>query len=247
MSRQRVKDMSRKQQKAVFANLGTSGSSTISNSDRDKVLEREFPIKKGSRVKLRKDVLARHAKSVSAHLGYTKEQFAWRETLDKLEGKIGIVDRTFPDSQHINIRFGKTLIGIDKSEVIRNSNPYQEKPSKQNKNYKVVMVTPAVGTQKSEFISSEIMTKKQAEILAKEKKKLGWKRVAAIEVKKDMSYKQLKKAGIKLNPEADADSDGVKNSKDCKPFDKNKQGFFHKTKIDKSLDIRKKRLTFDEF
>ena len=37
----RVRDMSRKQQKAVFANLGNPNSSTGS-SDRDKVLEKEF-------------------------------------------------------------------------------------------------------------------------------------------------------------------------------------------------------------
>jgi len=75
-------------------------------------------ITKGSKVKLRPDVLRRHAKSVPAHAGYTSEQFSWRKTLDNLEGKTGIVERTFPSSKHINVRFGKTLIGINNSEVI---------------------------------------------------------------------------------------------------------------------------------
>ena len=72
---------------------------------------------KGSKVKLREDVLVRHARSVPAHAGYSREQFAWRDTLDKLEGKTGTIERTFPDSNHVNVKFGKTLIGLNKSEL----------------------------------------------------------------------------------------------------------------------------------
>lgn len=38
----KVKDMGRRQQKAVFANMGNSSSSSLSNSDRDKILKKEF-------------------------------------------------------------------------------------------------------------------------------------------------------------------------------------------------------------
>jgi len=75
-------------------------------------------IKKGSKVKLRPDVLQRHARSVPAHAGYTKEQFEWRDTLRKLRGKTGTVTRTFPSSSHVNVKFGKTLIGIGKSQLV---------------------------------------------------------------------------------------------------------------------------------
>lgn len=75
-------------------------------------------IRVGTRVKLRKDVLVRHARSVPPHAGYTKEQFSWRDTLDNLENKTGVVKRIFSDSRHVNVQFGKTLIGIDDSELI---------------------------------------------------------------------------------------------------------------------------------
>jgi len=46
----------------------------------------------------------------------------------------------------------------------------------------------------------------------------------------DMGYKQLKKSGVKLKPNADHDNDGVKNSKDCRPMNKNKQDLLSKGK-----------------
>lgn len=75
-------------------------------------------IKVGTRVKLRKNVLQRHAKSVPAHAGYTREQFAWRETLDELEGQTGKVTRVFPKSDFLNVDFDGHLIGINKSELV---------------------------------------------------------------------------------------------------------------------------------
>ena len=71
----------------------------------------------GMKVKLREDVLQRHSRSVPAHLGYTKEQFAWRDTLRKLDGKTGKITRTFPDSHHVNVKFRGALIGIDEREL----------------------------------------------------------------------------------------------------------------------------------
>ena len=76
-------------------------------------------LKAGSKVMLRPDVLVRHSRSIPAHLGYTKEEFAWRDTLGKLKGKTGKVERMFPNSRHINGKFGKTLIGIDRAELVR--------------------------------------------------------------------------------------------------------------------------------
>lgn len=75
-------------------------------------------IKKGSKVKLRSDVLQRHARSVPAHMGFTRVQFEWRDTLRKLKGRTGIVTRVFPSSSHVNVKFGKTLIGIGKLELV---------------------------------------------------------------------------------------------------------------------------------
>ena len=55
---------------------------------------------------------------------------------------------------------------------------------------------------------------------------------------KTMSYAQLRKRGVYLKPAKDTDKDGVVNSKDCKPFDPNKQGIIHDTieKIEKFKD-----------
>lgn len=77
-------------------------------------------LKTGDRVILREDVLKRHARSVPAHMGYTHEQFKWRDILRKLEGRVGVIERTFPNSRHVNVEFpGGELIGIDNTELIR--------------------------------------------------------------------------------------------------------------------------------
>lgn len=70
-------------------------------------------------VKLRSNVLQRHARTVPAHCDYTTAQFAWRETIDKLEGVTGIVERKFENSQYLNVRFGEVLIGINASELVK--------------------------------------------------------------------------------------------------------------------------------
>lgn len=75
--------------------------------------------KKGDIVKLRDDVLRRHARSVPAHMGYTREQFKWRDTLDKLAGKSGKIERIFPNSKHVNVDFDGHLIGIDATELVK--------------------------------------------------------------------------------------------------------------------------------
>jgi len=54
----------------------------------------------------------------------------------------------------------------------------------------------------------------------------GHGRVPASVVKKK-GYKELKKEGIHIYPLGDADKDGVINKKDCKPFDRKKQGLVH--------------------
>lgn len=76
----------------------------------------------GTIVMLRKDVLLRHSRSVPAHAGYSKQQFEWRRTLEKLEGVRGVIDRVFENSNHVNVLFKNyehdILIGIDKGELV---------------------------------------------------------------------------------------------------------------------------------
>lgn len=83
----------------------------------EKLKEPTPVFKVGDKVKLRIDVLKRHSRSVPAHAGYSTEQFAWRATLDKLEGQVGTIERTFPHSRHVNVQFPGTLIGIDSTEL----------------------------------------------------------------------------------------------------------------------------------
>lgn len=78
----------------------------------------EWPIKEGDIVLLRADVLKRHARSVPAHAGYTREQFKWRDTLRDLEGERGTVTRVFDGSKHVNVQFKDTIIGIEHTELV---------------------------------------------------------------------------------------------------------------------------------
>ena len=91
-----------------FTKVGEGVTSTVSKN----------PFKVGDEVKLRDDVLNKHSKSVPAHMGYTREQFAWRKTLDGLLGKTGTVSRLFDNSKHVNVKFDGTTIGIDYTQLI---------------------------------------------------------------------------------------------------------------------------------
>jgi len=75
------------------------------------------PFKIGDKVKLKHDVLGRHSKSIPAHAGYTTDDFKWRDTLDKLNGKVGVIKRLFDQSKHINVDFNGQVIGIDYTEL----------------------------------------------------------------------------------------------------------------------------------
>ncbi len=77
------------------------------------------PIMKNMPVTLKDDVLPRHASSVPEHAGYTTEQFRWRDTLRDLKGEIGIIERTFEGSKHVNVYFPKedVLVGISSTEL----------------------------------------------------------------------------------------------------------------------------------
>ena len=75
--------------------------------------------KVGDSVYLKPDVLQSHARSVPAHAGYTREQFAWRDTLGKLENKKGKIQRVFENSDHVNVDFDGELIGINQKELIK--------------------------------------------------------------------------------------------------------------------------------
>lgn len=72
------------------------------------------PFKVGDRVALRADVLQRHARSVPAHMGYTPQQFAWRDTLRTLNNVVGTVSRVF-DDKYTSVHFeapGNPEIGL---------------------------------------------------------------------------------------------------------------------------------------
>lgn len=80
--------------------------------------------KVGDQVVLRSDILARHSKTVPAYAGYTTAQFAWRELLGKLTGKVLTVSLIFENSKHINVKCDdKTLfplgccVGLDHTEL----------------------------------------------------------------------------------------------------------------------------------
>lgn len=74
--------------------------------------------KAGDKVTLRSDVLQRHSRTVPAHVGFTTEQFAWRDTLRGLAGKTGTIERTFENSKHVNVQYEDgTLIGINNTEL----------------------------------------------------------------------------------------------------------------------------------
>jgi len=57
--------------------------------------------------------------------------------------------------------------------------------------------------------------------------------------KKDLNWPQAKKRYPKMNPLGDWDKDKVKNFKDCKPFDRKKQGFFHEVQPDSKRSMKK--------
>lgn len=97
-------------------------SRTIQNYKRSRI---EFEV--GDDVVLRPDVLVRHARSVPAHMGYTKEEFSWREILGRLDGMMGKIERVFPNSKHVNVKFEDgTLIGINSTELDKIGDVTQE-------------------------------------------------------------------------------------------------------------------------
>lgn len=59
---------------------------------------------------------------------------------------------------------------------------------------------------------------------------------------KNKNFNQLKKKGIYLNYNGDADKDGIKNIKDCRPLDRKKQSKLH----DLAIATLKKREQFIE-
>jgi hypothetical protein len=75
------------------------------------------PFKVGDHVKLHPDALKHHAQSAPAHMGYSKEGFAWRDHLRNLEGHVGKVSRVF-DSGHTNVDFHSGTIGIEHKSLV---------------------------------------------------------------------------------------------------------------------------------
>ena len=71
------------------------------------------PFKVGDLVKLHPEVLKRHSSSIPAHAGFTKNQFAWRETLNKLEDKEGKITKIFPNSKNVNVQYPESWTSRD--------------------------------------------------------------------------------------------------------------------------------------
>ena len=81
--------------------------------------KRPILFKLGDKVRLRKDVLVRHSRSVPAHAGYTHEGFHWRATLSKYQNRVGTITRVF-DSGSVNVTFSdKNVIGLDQAELVK--------------------------------------------------------------------------------------------------------------------------------
>ncbi len=84
------------------------------------IVKQKHNLKAGDKVKLAPDALQKHARSVPAHAGYSREQFQWRDTLRALTGKVGTIERIFPDSDHVNVGFESgQLIGIDAGSLVK--------------------------------------------------------------------------------------------------------------------------------
>ena len=63
----------------------------------------------GDKVRLSEDALVNHARSVPPELGYTTEQFAWRDTLRKLEGQNGEITDVFGKNANVTFDDGTTI------------------------------------------------------------------------------------------------------------------------------------------
>ena len=55
-----------------------------------------------------------------------------------------------------------------------------------------------------------------------------------------LTYSQLRAKGVRLNPYADSDRDGVKNYKDCRPLNAKEQGLIHDLIKKKNQYVKKR-------
>ncbi len=71
--------------------------------------------KKGDKVKISEDGLEIHSRSIPAHMGHTQETIDWRISLLEIKNAstIGEIERTFPNSAHINVIFNGKCYGVD--------------------------------------------------------------------------------------------------------------------------------------
>jgi len=131
----------------------------------------------GTKVKLRPDVLVRQSRSVPAHLGYSPEQFTWRDTLDKLEGKTGEVYNVFSDEDFVNIDFDGVKIGIKTSELlIKSGKGWKEAPDASGK----------APRHKAAATRRKVAGVSKAPQVRKEK---DWKKVAKKELERELEVK----------------------------------------------------------
>ena len=188
--------MSRQQQKAVFANLGQGSSVSNMSARRESLMSND---------------LANETKQDKIDRVMRDSRLTHRQKMDRIAriksgttsgssaGSVTGFSQTKVDSPAIKLIYQQVL---DKAETRRlQRKAYKEK-------HPTAVFEP---------------TKKPGVYLLKEHGKtytwIDGKKVK----KKDMSYKELKAAGVPLKPNKDYDKDGVKNSKDCRPMNKKKQ------------------------
>lgn len=77
--------------------------------------------KKGDLVKISDNGLLLHSKSIPAHMGHSQATIDWRNSLSKIQNGnvVGIVERTFPNSSHINVIFDDICYGVDEYMLIK--------------------------------------------------------------------------------------------------------------------------------
>lgn len=88
-----------------------SGFNTIMEA-KERLPKHNFQV--GDKVVVTLQGLQAHARSIPAHMGYSRETMSWREGLSKLrqDKTVGTVTRVFEDSDNLNVDFGGHTFGV---------------------------------------------------------------------------------------------------------------------------------------
>jgi len=222
----RVKDMGRKQQKAVFANMGNSSSSSLSNSDRDKILKKEFG----------KTVTVKYSPVNQAYFVMWHDQvlrvFSKKKNAEKYASKIQSSASFSKNKSITDIAEAPTKKLIKQRLIIEKKKEVEAREQIRGGMASLQEGIKGIGKSRPSDVGSAVKKTREAnaEIRQGRQKLAQAKRNQAVlekKLNKNLSFKGLQKKGIRLSKTGDIDKDGVKNKDDCRPFDKTKQGFFH--------------------